>query len=227
MTEDQPGRTSPPNLHEQQEGRIEALTKHFAQDRIDAEEFEVRVDRVYRAQSVQELEAITADLPALPESSREPAIRESETPTLAAADEVRKFQVIAALMGGTERKGTWIPARKISVPSVMGGVCLDFREAHFGAGVTEVHALALMGGIEIIVPPDLRVESSGIGIMGGFEGLDQRGTSDDPDQPTLQVQGLALMGGVEISVRRRGETARDAKRRRKEERRRRRRESGG
>lgn len=227
MTEAQPGRTSPPNLHEQQEGRIKALTRHFAQDRIDAEEFEARVDRVYRAQSLQELEEVTADLPALPDADREPAARASRAPTLAAPGEVQKFQVIAALLGGTERKGTWIPAYKISVPSVMGGVCLDFREAHFGPGVTEVHALALMGGIEIIVPPDLRVESSGIGIMGGFEGLDQRGLSDDPDQPSLRVQGLALMGGVEISVRRRGETARDARRRRKEERRRRRRESGG
>lgn len=227
MTEDQPGRTPAPDLREPQEGTIKALTTHFATDRIDAEEFEARVDRVYRAQSLQELEAITADLPALPDSSREPATAGSGMPALAAADEVRKFQVIAALMGGTERKGSWIPGRKISVPSIMGGVALDFREAHFGPGVTEVHALALMGGIEIIVPPDLHVESSGVGIMGGFEGLDQRGTPGGPDRPTLRVQGLALMGGVEITVRRRGETARDAKRRRKEERRRRRIENKG
>ncbi len=227
MTEDQPGRTPAPDLREPQEGTIKALTTHFAKDRIDAEEFEARVDRVYRARSLQELESITADLPALPDSAGEPATRESRTPALAAADEVRKFQVIAALMGGTERKGTWIPPRKLSVPSIMGGVSLDFREARFGPGVTEVHALAFMGGIEIIVPPDLHVESSGLGIMGGFEGLDQQGTSNDSDLPTLRVQGLALMGGVEISVRRRGETARDAKRRRKEERRRRRLESGG
>ncbi len=60
-----------------------------------------------------------------------------------------------------------------------------------------------MGDTEIIVPEDVRVLNSGIGIMGGF------GTEDHPscavpqadvpaDAPVVHVRGLALMGGVGV-----------------------------
>ena len=41
----------------------------------------------------------------------------------------------------------------------------------------------------------------------------------DPNAPTLRVTGVAIMGGVDVTVRHAGETARDARRRRKAERR--------
>lgn len=105
----------------------------------------------------------------------------------------------------------------------MGGVDLDFREARMGPGITEISAFALMGGVEIIVPPDLQVECSGIGIMGGFDCSDEVRQSSDPDSPILKINGLAIMGGVDITVREPGETALDAWRRRRAARRERRR----
>lgn len=212
MTDDAP--VPPSALRERREGVIQALTAHFAEDRIDAEEFERRVDRAYRALSLQELDAVSADLPSLPG----PAPGEGTGRALAPPDEVRGQQVVPALMGGNERKGVWTPASRIHALAIMGGVVLDFREARFGRGVTEVNAFALMGGIEIIVPPGLRVESDGLGILGGFEGHDQRGEPSDRDQPALRVRGLAIMGGVEVVERLPGETANDTRRRLKAER---------
>jgi predicted membrane protein len=51
----------------------------------------------------------------------------------------------------------------------MGGSELDFREAVMGPGVTELQIFAVCGGVEVVVPPGLNVESHGIAIMGGFE----------------------------------------------------------
>ena len=87
-------------------------------------------------------------------------------------------------------------------------------------GVTEVNILAIMGGVEVLVPPGLAVETHGFGFMGGFEGVDQVGVDTDPDAPRLLIRGMAIMGAVEVAVRLPGETARDARRRRRELRRR-------
>jgi hypothetical protein len=84
--------------------------------------------------------------------------------------------------------------------------------------VTEVHAVAFWGGIEVIVPPWLPVETSGVGIMGGFEHRQDSPPTDDPDAPVLRISGVAIMGGVEVTVRLSGESSKEARRRRKEER---------
>jgi len=72
-----------------------------------------------------------------------------------------------------------------------------------------------MGGVEILVPPGVRVETSGIGVMGGFESFSQSG---DPAAPLLRISGFALMGGVEIAQRLVGESKRAAKLRQRDER---------
>ena len=123
---------------------------------------------------------------------------------------------MVAALGGVERKGRWIPARQNYAISVMGGTSLDFREALLPPGETEVWIFTLMGGAEIIVPPGLSVESDGVAIMGGFEHREDASIARDPDAPVLQIRGVAIMGGVEVSIRYPGESNRDAKRRLKE-----------
>src|SRR5690606_8880902 len=99
-------------------------------------------------------------------------------------------------------KGVWNPPANLYVVAVMGGSLLDFRDAQLGPGVTNVIVVAIMGGVEIVVPPGLRVESNGIGIMGGFEhaGHHQVETPSG-DGPVLRISGVAIMGGVEIKER--------------------------
>ena len=91
--------------------------------------------------------------------------------------------------------------------AIMGGTELDFREAQLGPGVTNVQVFTIMGGVDIIVPPGLNVESHGIGIMGGFDHRTDIAPGD-PNAPTLRITGVACMGGVDITVRHPGERAR-------------------
>ena len=90
-------------------------------------------------------------------------------------------------------------------------------------GLTEVKVFAMWGGVEIIVPPGMNVVCDGIA-MGGFEHAPETNVPLDPIAPTLRVTGVALMGGVEVTVRHLGESGRDARRRRRQERRERARE---
>jgi hypothetical protein len=205
-------------LKQQREQTIALLCEHFAQDRLEVEEFESRLDRAHRATTAVELEALLHDLPAPVPPVPAPARDALARGTRAVADAVRDSRTLLAFMGGVERRGRWTPARRNVVISIMGGAALDFREVVLPPGQTEVFIFCLMGGTEIIVPPTLAVDASGVAIMGGFEHASSPPPAD-PDAPVLRINGLCVMGGVEILCRYPGESAKDARERQREERR--------
>ena len=125
---------------------------------------------------------------------------------------------VVAVMGGTERKGQWRVPKHLRVVTVMGGTELDFREAVLTPGVHNIKIVACMGGVEITVPPNLAVECEGMSIMGGFESMERCPAVPDPERPLLRISGAAIMGGIEISTRLPGESARQARKRLKRER---------
>jgi hypothetical protein len=220
MTMDSQGGGAP--LNSTRQVTIDALCEHFANDAITVEDFESRIDRAHAAANTDELRELLRDLPSgnlpvAPGGSTQPVPgREYQVAPHAHAKE-NGYAI--AVMGGSRRRGRWSPARVTHSVAVMGGVELDFREAVLPPGVTEVRAYSIMGGVEIIVPPGLNVESHGIGILGGFEHAGDDFRNADPGAPVLRISGIALMGGVDIKVRLVGETARDARRRRRRERR--------
>ena len=78
----------------------------------------------------------------------------------------------------------------------MAGGEIDLREARFAEPVVTIHVVAIMAGIEITVPEDVTVRVTGIGIMGGFDhGASGTGASGGP---TIVINGLDLLGGVEV-----------------------------
>lgn len=199
-------------LKRERENVVKVLIDQYAADNLTVEEFEMRLDSAYAASTMEQLEGLLAGLPVLASQADAAGIPSVQR---APAQSVREHGFQIAIMGGYEKKGEWTPPRKLQSLAIMGGAGLDFREARMPPGVTEVNILAIMGGAEILVPPGLAVETHGFGFMGGFEGVDQAGVDTDPDAPRLVIRGLAIMGGVEVTVRLPGETARDARQRRK------------
>jgi hypothetical protein len=208
---DQPNRM-PAVSTSQRERVIETLCTHFAADRLTVEEFERRVDVATRANALPDLQALVSDLPAADQTTpaATPAARPGPVSEAMAPPRARQF--VLSLMGGTERRGAWRPAGRIMVFTAMGGTVLDFRDVLMNPGVTEIDIFCVMGGVEIIVPPQLAVEANGFAIMGGWDSSAQTAPYD-PARPLLRLNGLAVMGGVEVQVRLPGESARDAKRR--------------
>jgi hypothetical protein len=122
-----------------------------------------------------------------------PARREPVPPAL--QDEVGH---VVAVMGGSGRKGRWEPPALLRVLAVMGGVELDFREADLLEGTTEVEVVAFMGGVQIVVPPDVDVQANGVGLLGGFTSVS--GQSPEADAPRIEIRGWAVLGGVDVKV---------------------------
>ncbi len=205
----------PVPLKREKDHTVNVLGDHFAADNLTVEEYEARLDSVYAATTTEQLEGLLSGLPVLARPSDD--TQEQVAPVARAqATSVRERGFQIGVMGVYIRKGVWTPPRHLYTVAVMGGAGLDFREARMPPGVTKVYAMAVMGGVEILVPPGLAVESHGFGIMGGFDGVDQAGVETDPDAPRLVIKGFACMGAVEVAVRLPWESARDARRRRRD-----------
>lgn len=207
-------------MKQKRELTIERLCEHFAQDRLELQDFEARLDRAHRATTLPELDELLRDLPAAPagptpEQQARQAIARS---TRAVTEAIRESRTLLAIMGGVERRGRWVPARRNVVIAVMGGAELDFREVDLPPGQTEVVIFCMMGGVEIIVPPGMSVDASGFAVMGGFGHAAAR-PDPAPDAPTLRINGFCMMGGVDIHVRHPGESAKEARQRERAERR--------
>jgi hypothetical protein len=208
-------------LRDRREYAIELLTERFAEGDLDMDEFESRVDAAHQADTVVALEQVIADLEPLPESdagdapSEALAVRPEGDQELTVAR--AGHRTVVAILGGAERKGRWIVPERMKVWTVMGGAKLDFREAVLPPGLTEVNIRAFMGGVEIIVPPHVAVESEGMGIMGGFEDMHRAPRDPDPERPLLRISGVAIMGGCSIETRLPGESRRQARRRERTE----------
>jgi hypothetical protein len=189
---------------------VQALSTHFANDRLSMDEFEDRLERAYKAVATPQLAALLADLPALDAAdaaARAPAF-------LAPPGEVPARGVMIAVLGASERKGSWIVPRRLKVFAFMGGAELDLREARFAPGVTEIDVTAIMGGVEIIVPPGVRVESFGAAFMGGFDAHAGDAAALSALNPVIRLSGIAIMGGVEAKTRALGERKGRGRRRR-------------
>lgn len=177
---------------------VQALCVHFAAEHLSMEELEERLTRAYAARSSAQLEDLLADLPELSAEEMDSGF----VPALAPSAAVPARGIMFAVMGGTGRKGRWLVPRHLKVVTVMGGAEVDLRGAYLAPGVTEIDVFVLMGGVEIIVPPGVRVETMAGAFMAGIESdVDELASLDDA-RPTIRVTGFAMMAGVEIKVRR-------------------------
>jgi Domain of unknown function (DUF1707)/Cell wall-active antibiotics response 4TMS YvqF len=173
----------------------------MAEGRLSVHELDVRLKQTYEAVTFGQLEPITKDLPAadhdakasMPESA---GSTEVDRKTGASLGVTNSF----AFMSGFRRAGKWVVPSRHNAFAVMGGGKIDLREARLTGQTTTIRAVAVMGGIEIIVPEDITVRVEGVGVMGGFDGASHEGP---PDAPVVHVKGLAFWGGVEIKRRNR------------------------
>jgi hypothetical protein len=200
-------------LRDAREKAIAELSDAFAHDLIEVDEFERRLTLAHRAGSLAEIAEIVADLGASTTSVALVAAP-AAIPQVGARVGGHPTDSVTAVFGGVERHGAWTVPAHLQAVAIMGGMILDFREAVFPPGVTEVHVVALMGGIQLIVPPGLSVEVSGTAVMGGFGHVERTSVEADPERPLLRVHGLAIMGGVAVETRLPGESEMDAHRRR-------------
>ena len=102
-----------------------------------------------------------------------------------------------AVFGGAEHAITSQNFRGGETMALFGGVELDMRQAQISADGCKIHATALFGGVEIIVPDDWNVIITGTPIFGGIDSKSRR-RSDAKSGKDIYIHCTVAFGGVEI-----------------------------
>jgi hypothetical protein len=90
--------------------------------------------------------------------------------------------------------------RHVIVVSLVGGTRLDLSQAQIAAPEVTLTKVSLVGGVRVWVPAGIRVEVSGVSLIGGTSVYG--GPEPGPGAPTVHIRAFSLVGGVRI---RRGE----------------------
>ena len=193
------------------------LREALAEGRITPEEHAERIDVVYSAKTYAELEPVLSDLPPEPgadEPLGPPRAGQGAGPRVGLGKEARDTAAlpppepqstsIVAIFGGAERKGRWLVQPTTTVTCVFGGTSLDFRRAVLAQRDVTVNISCLFGGVDITVPPGVRVVSSVSAVFGGADVPED--DTFDADAPVIRLTGIALFGGVSVARKQIGET---------------------
>ncbi|WP_236796845.1 DUF1707 domain-containing protein [Amycolatopsis sp. GM8] len=174
------------------------LHNALSEGRITVPELEERLDTVYAAKTLKDLQPPIADLPDVaPSGTLEPSQARVVDNRIGG---VPGSPASIAVMSGATRKGSWIVPPQHTSFAFWGGIEIDLRNARFAERQSTITAVAIMGGIEITVPDDVLVEVNGIGFMGAFETEDRFGArpAPPPGAPIVRVTGFAFWGAVNV-----------------------------
>lgn len=177
------------------EKAVEILKECFARSLCSLEEYEERVGRVEAAGSLREIDAVLREIPQ--------EVRALCASAGAAARSGLPFgpevQRIRTVMGSRTYRGNWLASRSVELRCIMAETVLDFRDVELPRGRIEVQVLCVMCSLEILVPPEVRVEIESSPVFAEVE--EHGGRSPDAPETTIVVRGPIVFAGVEIRYR--------------------------
>ncbi|GAB3661378.1 hypothetical protein GCM10027589_23590 [Actinocorallia lasiicapitis] len=166
----------------------------LAEGRLAPEEYAERLDVLYTTKTYAELEPLIRDLPSDAEDGPTISLIKGAEPVQGAP--TQRSSTIVAIFGGAERKGRWLAEPTTTITTIFGGVDLDYRQAVLTRREVVVNVACVFGGIDVVVPPGVRVVSEVSAIFGAVD--DAENDTVDPQAPVIRFTGFVLFGGIEF-----------------------------
>ncbi|WMJ90038.1 LiaF transmembrane domain-containing protein [Anaerocolumna sp. MB42-C2] len=101
----------------------------------------------------------------------------------------------SAIFSGNRYQVTGEKFLGTTINAIFGGVDLDLRNAIIDEDIV-INATAVFGGIDILVPANVKVKVSNVPIFGGVD--NKAGTSQDPNAPTIFLNSTCMFGGIDV-----------------------------
>jgi hypothetical protein len=190
----------PISLSQARDRVIDALSTYFAQDHLSMEELERRLEGAYKATTLADLDALTADLrgPVSPDARHAVALPAGTAPLV-----VERERVVA-IMSESKRGGLWNVPQELDVLALMADTTLDVTHAQLPSGIIDVRLRAMMATVKIILPPGVHLVNRLHAYMSSVNNeLDD--TSPLAGASVIRLSGWSMMAEVKILVRRREE----------------------
>lgn len=176
------------------------LREALAEGRLTADEHAERIEGVLATKTVGELDQFVRDLPAAHQRRATSAYAATPNRPQPGGIPAEAAENVVAVFSAVVRKGRWRAGRRIHAYAVFGTVDIDLSEAIFEYQQVVIKAISVFGNVEIKVPENVSLRSSGGGVLGNFEAHTM--DAGDPDAPVVYVEGLAVLGNVEARPKR-------------------------
>jgi len=169
----------------ERDATVERLSQATGEGRLTLEEFSDRMERATEARTRNELDRLVTDLPAAGSTGAAVSVGAQGGPSWHISP-----------IGGLNIFGPWRMGRHVIVVSLVGGARLDLSQAELAAPEVTLTKVSLVGGVSIRVPSGIRVDASGLSILGGtrVEGAPDPG----PGAPTIHIRAFSIIGGTRI-----------------------------
>jgi hypothetical protein len=171
------------------------LREQCGQGRLTLAEFEERVDIVFAARTVADLDHVVRDLPApLPATTAAP-------PRLPSEPEARRGRrigrLLVAILGESTRRGRYQAPPSMTAVALLGECKIDLTKAILTDGHLHVTAVAALGEVTIIVADGVHVDMAGLAVLG--EKTCRVDDRDGPEgAPVVTVTAVAVLGEVTV-----------------------------
>ena len=170
----------------ERDATVERLSQAAGEGRLTLEEFSQRMEDATTARTRAELDRLLSDLPASPgQAGNAVALGSQAGPS---------WHVTP--IGGLNVFGPWRMGRHVIVITLVGGARLDLSQAELAAPDVTLTKLSLVGGVRARIPDGIRVDASGVSLIGGtqVEGAPDPG----PGAPTIHIRAYSVVGGIRI-----------------------------
>lgn len=169
-------------LERRRQHALDTLSARYAQGVLDDVEFESALREIRTAPTDTELSTAL-------ERYAPPSTVGKNTPTPSGAS-----QTVYAILSERQMTGNWITSRYVTATTVMGEMTLDLRNVVLTED-TQLHVVAVMGEVKILVPPEMSVDNQVSAFLA--EHTDKVG-SRRLGGPTLRITGTALLAEVSL-----------------------------
>lgn len=181
------------------------LAEAYADDQIDQDELDERLEGVERARAPAEVAALTVGLAEVAPVTTALVPVRGEAP-----------EKISVVLGSVERHGAWSVTGRTRVRVVLGSAVLDLRTAALPDGPLELEVAVTFGSLDVIVPPGWKIDIRCGAVLASVEQDDSHGPPSGAPR-VLRVTGRVVLGSVAVVERLPGETAGAARKRRRRE----------
>ena len=167
----------------ERDATVDRLREAATEGRLTLEELTGRIEAAANAVMRSDLVPLTSDLPAT------------------AAVGVAKQQSAGVRgVGDVKRSGPWTVPAENSFRTWFGNIKLDLRQAQISATETHIHARALFGNVDLLVPEGVEVEVQANTQVGR---TNRQASSGIPGAPRIVLTGGTLFGDIKVRHRRR------------------------
>jgi hypothetical protein len=168
----------------ERERTVELLRAHAGDGRLTLEELAQRIETAYAARTREELERVTADLPA-----------PTAAPARARRRRATRFTGVA--FGDVVRKGRWRLAPRSLIVVSFGNADIDLRDAQIDGNEATITAFIAFGNADFYVPEGVDVDHGGLAIFGNRSD-NGRDVAPSPDAPFLRIRVYTMFGNSDL-----------------------------